>query len=183
MTICWEQLLFPAQTKFKAVVALTTSFLSSSTSTAPLLADNDPPPSGVSITSQEQRIAANRRRRRQHQHQTQAVLPPYGFAAEWLRSSPQPLRCIDFHFNTEWIHELAFSPDGSFLVYGSSDNCVRLWNIRELIGDGNVNARPIPMETEHCDGGVTCVAVSLNNRYIFSGGFKDKTVLIHDSET
>ena len=81
------------------------------------------------------------------------------------------------------LPELAFSPDGSFFVSGGDNNCVRLWNIRELIGDGNVNSRPIQMETQHGDNGVTCVAVSSINRSIFSGGRKDKTILIRDSET
>jgi len=48
---------------------------------------------------------------------------------------------------------------------------------------GNSSSRPIQMETEYGDGDVTCVAVSPNNRSIFSGGTKDKTILIHDSET
>ena len=63
------------------------------------------------------------------------------------------------------------------------DKCVRLWNIREIRLGGNVDSRPIPMETEHGDGAVSCVAVSPNNRSIFSGGRRDKTVLIHDIET
>jgi len=165
------------------VVALTASRLSSSISTAPLLAANDPPPLEVSITSQEQRIAATRRRRRRHQLQTQAVLPPYGFANEWLGSSPQPVRSINLQFNTEPILALDFSPDGSFLVSGGADKCVRLWNIREILGGDNVNLRPIQMETEHGDDGVSCVTVTPNNRRIFSGGSKDKTILIHDIQT
>jgi len=36
---------------------------------------------------------------------------------------------------------------------------------------------------QHGDLGVSCVAVSPNNLSIFSGGTKDKTVLIHDSQT
>jgi len=55
-------------------------------------------------------------------------------------------------------------------------------NIRELVG-GNVYSRPVQMEKQHGDLGVSFIAVSPNNRSIFSGGAQDKTVLIHDSET
>ena len=131
-------------------------------------------------SSQGQRIVFTRRRRRRHE--MEAVSPPYGFSVEWIGSSQQPLRCIDLQLNTGLIYSLDFSPDGSFLVSGGVDKCVRLWNIREILG-GNVNSRPIQMESEHGDGGVLSVCVSPNNRSIFSGGTKDKTVLIHDIET
>ena len=135
-------------------------------------------------TSQGQRTVAKRRRRRQHNRdETQVVIPPpYVFSVEWLGSSRQPLRSIDVQFNTDPIFSLAFSFDGSFLVAGAADKCVRLWNIREILSR-NVNSRPIPMETEHGDGAVSCVAVSPNNRSIFSGRRQDKTILIHDIQT
>ena len=120
-------------------------------------------------------------RRRCHHHETQTVSSPYGFLVEWLGSSRQQLlRSINVQFNTGPV--LDFPPGGSFLVSGGADKCVRLCNIREILG-GNLNSHQIQMETEHGDGGICCVAVSPNNRSIFSGGFKDKTVLIHDIQT
>ena len=136
-------------------------------------------------TSQGQRTGAKRRRRRQHNRDEMQVIDPshYGFSVEWLCSSQKPLRSIDVQFNTGLIFSLDFSYDGSFLLVSSGeDNCVRLWNIREILS-GNFNSRPIQMERQHGDDGVCCVAVSPNNRSIFSGGLRDQTVLIHDIET
>ena len=137
-------------------------------------------------TSQEQRTVVKRRRRRQHNRDEMQIIDdpsPYGFSVEWLGSSQQPLRSIDVLFNsTRPIYVLDFSPDGSFLVSGGEDKSVRLWNTREVVG-GNANSRPIQMERQHGDFGVTYVAVSPNNRSIFSGGARDQTVLIHDIET
>ena len=124
-------------------------------------------------------------RRRRHCHHpvlaAQVVIPPYGFTVEFLCSSSSPLRCIFIQLN-ECINALDFSSDGSLMVSGGADKCVRLWKFRELLDiDGKL--RPTRMKTEHGEGGVTCVAVSPNNRHIFSGGRTDKTVLIHDYET
>ena len=144
--------------------------------------------SGEAMRVEGQRTVVTRRRRRRHHRdidETQAeVIPPYGFAVEWLGSSSQPLRSIDLQFNSKPISEIDFSPDGSFLVSRGADHCVGLWNIHEIIGGGNVNPPLIQIDTEHGDGiCVTCVAVSPNNRSIFSGGIKAKTILIHDGET
>ena len=175
-------LLSPNEVQDTPDVALPATRLSSSISTAPLFAAVDTTPPGESA-SQVHRTVTTRRRRRRRDETQAAVNPPYGFASKWLSSSPQPLRCIDLHFNTALTNALAFSPDGSFLVSGGDDNCVRMWNIREILGGGNVNSEPIQMETEHGDDGVACVTVTPNSRSIFSGGSKDKTVLIHDIQT
>ena len=140
---------------------------------------------GDESTSQEQRTGAKRRRRRQHNRDEMQVIDdssPYAFSVEWLGSSRQPLHSIDVQLNTALIFDLNYSPDGSFLVSGGPDKSVRLWNTHEILG-GNANSRPIQMEGQHDDFGVTCVAVSPNNRSIFSGGARDQTVLIHDIET
>ena len=125
-------------------------------------------------------------RRRRHRHHpvlaAQVVIPPYGFSVEFLCSSSLPLRCIFIQLNNECINALDFSSDGSLLVSGGADKCVRLWKFRELL-DVDGKLRPTRMKTEHGEGGVTCVAVSPNSRHIFSGGRTDKTVLIHDCET
>ena len=133
-------------------------------------------PDDESTTRNSQRSEQSRRRRRHH-HGTEAASPP-----EWIGSSQHSLRGIDLQFNTGLIYALDFSPDGSFLVSGGADKRLRLWNIREILG-GYADSRPIQMESEHGDGGVLSVCVSPNNRSIFSGGTKDKTVLIHDIET
>ena len=123
-------------------------------------------PSPSDSVSTSQGTVATRRRRRRHHHKTQVtVIPPYGFSAEWLVFSQQPLRSIDLQFSTGLINTFDFSSDGSFLVSGGKDNCVRLWNIREILG-GNVNSIPVQMDTEHGAGGVLCVAVSPNNRIV-----------------
>ena len=161
-----------------------TASVSSSTLCPPSFALPDSTHSGEAVMVEGQRTVITRRRRRRHHHEARVVSPPYGFAVEWLGSSQQPLRSIDVQFNTEPIWALDFSPGGSFLVSGgSADKCVRLWNIRELLGGGNINPRPIQMETEHSGIGVFCIAVSPNNRSILSGGARDKTVIIHDIET
>ena len=139
-------------------------------------------PDDESTMAREPRALATRRRRRRHRDETQAVAPPFGFAVDWLGSSQNPLRSIDVQFNIGLIYSIDFSSDGSFLVSGGADKCVRMWNIRELLG-GNVNSRPVQMETQNGDGGVSCVAVSPNNRTIFSGGAQDTTVFIHDIQT
>ena len=160
-----------------------------SLSTAVLVAAISTTPSDASAFRGRQGTDVTTRRRRRRRRDDRAVVtqaaisPPLNeFAFEWLGSSSQPLRCIDLQFNTEWINSLAFAFDGSFLVSGGKDNCVRLWNIREILG-GNADSRPVQMEKQHGDLGVSCIAVSPDNRSIFSGGAQDKTVLIHDSET
>jgi len=107
-------------------------------------------------------------RRRGHFDETQAVAPSYGFVVEWLGSSQQPLRCIDLQFYTGLIYALDFSPDGSFLVSGGADKPVWLWKTREIFG-GNFNSRPVQMEKQHGDGGVSRVAVSPNNEISLVG--------------
>ena len=140
--------------------------------------------SGEAMRVEGQTSSGATRRRRRHHHPAahRVVSAPYGFAFEWLGSSQQPLRSIDVQFNTEPIWALDFSPDGSFFVSGG-DKCVRLWITREILGCGNATPNPIQMESEHGYGGVSCVAVSPNNRRIFRSGARDLKILIHDSET
>jgi len=144
-----------------------TASVSSSTLCRPSAALLDSTTSGEAVMVEGQRTVVTRRRRRRHHHEARVVSPPYGFAVEWLGSSQQPLRSIDVQFNTEPIWALDFLSDGSFLVSGGDDKCVRLWNIREILGSVNISSIPMQMETEHGDLGVTCVAVSPNNRSIF----------------
>ena len=179
-------LLSPNEVQF--AVASSSASLGSSR-TAVLLAAISTTPFDASAFSGRQGTDVNTRQRRRRRHDDRAVAsqavisPPYGFAVEWLGSSrQQPLRCMDVQFNTDPIFALDFSLEGSFLVSGGVDKSVRLWKIGEILG-GNVNSRPIQMETHHSNGGICCVAASPNNRSISSGGGRDKTVLIHDSET
>ena len=161
-----------------------TASVLSSTLRRPPAALLDSTNSGEAVVVEGQTSSgATRRRRRRHHHMTQAtVIPPYGFSATWLGYSQQPLRSIDVQFNTEPIWAFDFSPDGSFFVSGG-DKCVRLWITREILGCGNATPNPIQMDTQHGDIGVSCVAVSPNNRRIFRSGTRDLKILIHDSET
>jgi len=68
------------------------------------------------------------------------------------------------------------------LVSSGEEKRARLWKIRELICS-YADSRPIQVEKQHGDNGFTCVAVSPNNRNIFSGGTKDKTFLIPEIQT
>ena len=132
--------------------------------------------SGSGSTSQGQgtAVAPRRCRRRHHRDEARAInVSPYGFTAEWLDSSSQPLRSIDLQFNSDPILALNFPPDGSFVVSSGSDKRMRLWKIDEILG-GNADSRPIQMQTQHGEGGVSCVTVSPNNRSILSGGFKQQ---------
>ena len=91
--------------------------------------------------------------------------------------SSQLFRYQELTGHTEYIRAIEFSDDGTHLVSGGRDNTVRLWSHDE----GRDEWNSIEMETKHEDN-VTCLAISPDNRRIFSGGL-DKKVLIHDTTT
>ena len=77
--------------------------------------------------------------------------------------------------HTHNIRAIEFSDDGAHLVSGGEDNTVRLWSHNQ--GRDGWNSTEI--ETHELI--VTCLAISPDNRRIFSGGYMD--VLIHDTTT
>ena len=72
------------------------------------------------------------------------------------------------------INGIAFSPNGRFLVSGSDDRSVRIWNIR----DGSSQVLPLTSKT----GYFLSVAFSPNGRYIAAGNW-DSSLCIWDFRT
>ncbi len=96
----------------------------------------------------------------------------------WLRSvqdpRPQPppwLRSLEGH--TGWVTAVAVSPDGRFIVSGSADRTVKVWEAE--------TGRPLRSLEGHTDG-VAAVAVSPDGRFIVSGS-ADRTVKVWEAET
>jgi len=75
--------------------------------------------------------------------------------------------------HTKAVSSLTFSPDGSFLVSGSSDNTIKLWDIQT----GGV-AKTFYGHTYH----VLSVSISANCTTIASGS-KDRTIRLWDIQT
>ena len=78
--------------------------------------------------------------------------------------------------HTDDIRAIEFSDDGTHLVSGGRDKTVRLWSHDE----GRDEWNSIEMESKH-EAAVYCLAISPDNRRIFSGGYDE--VLIHDTTT
>lgn len=76
--------------------------------------------------------------------------------------------------HTDFIRALAFSPTGGYLVSGSDDNIVRVWDCRT----GDLVLNPMEGHTE----GVSSVAFSPDSRLIASGSF-DGTARVWNAQT
>jgi len=70
------------------------------------------------------------------------------------------------YLHRHWVYCVAFSPDGQYIVSGSEDKTVRLWNLQ-----GN----PVGQPFQGHDDAVLSVAFSPDGQYIVSGS-EDKTV-------
>src|SRR5438034_3827520 len=76
--------------------------------------------------------------------------------------------------HTNWVHSVAFSPDGKTLASGSGDQTVRLWDV----ATGRQIGKPLTANTR----GVTSVAYSSDGKILASGG-DDDTVRVWDVAT
>ena len=96
----------------------------------------------------------------------------------WIRSIRPPAlplgsaQLAQLIGHTDWVHSVAFSPDGRRIVSGSRDGTVQIW-------DSNTG-EPIARITGNTT--VNCLAFSANGRLI-AGGFGDGTVWIWDGNS
>ncbi len=97
------------------------------------------------------------------------------FSVKTLTSSPEPLSCKSLIAHTNSVFDVAFSPDGSFLVSGGKDEHLLLWPIN------SENPKPNEMESTHKQL-IHCLAVSPDTKRIFSGGVS-RNVVVYDSQT
>ena len=71
--------------------------------------------------------------------------------------------------HTNWIKSVAYSPDGQFIVSGSNDNTVRVWNAD--------SGQPVGQPLEGHTNEINSVAYSPDGQFIVSGS-DDNTVRI-----
>jgi WD40 repeat protein len=81
---------------------------------------------------------------------------------------------LTLHGHTNIVYCAAFSPDGKYIVSGSKDCTVLIWDAQT----GNRVLGPLKGHT----GGVCCVAFSPDGRQIASGSW-DHTILVWDTVT
>ena len=80
----------------------------------------------------------------------------------WLVASP-------FEGHTEYVHSVAFSPDGKRVVSGSDDRAIRIWDVQT----GRVVAGPFKGRTNS----LRSVAFSPDSGRVASGSL-DNTILV-----
>jgi WD40 repeat protein len=85
---------------------------------------------------------------------------------------PIPIKNMTCRGHTNWVYSAAFSPDGKYIVSGSVDCTIIIWDAQR----GDIFLEPHKMHTE----GVASVAFSPDNRQIASGSI-DTTILVWDS--
>jgi hypothetical protein len=97
-----------------------------------------------------------------------------GYLRSRLDPRPEPplwLRSLEGH--TGWVNAVAVSPDGRFLVSGSSDHTVNVWELE---------SGRLLRSLEGHTGGVNAVAVSPDGRFIVSGS-EDRTIRAWEPES
>jgi len=89
--------------------------------------------------------------------------------------------CKDLLGHNGGIAALEFSEDGTLLASGGKDKIVRLWPIsKETENGNNLVITPIEMETLH-ESFISCLAISSDNRRLFSGC--NEKLIVLDIET
>ena len=84
-----------------------------------------------------------------------------------------PFACVaEFKGHTDAVGALAFTHNGSQLVSGSEDKCIKIWNLPKGKTPGKI-VRSIMAHSKS----VNCVALSGNDKYIASGS-QDRTAKI-----
>jgi WD40 repeat protein len=79
------------------------------------------------------------------------------------------------------VYSVAFSPDGQYILSGSSDGTLRLWDIKgDPIGEPLIGYSPRKINIENFTNHVNTVAVSYNAQKIVSG-HEDGTVRLWDT--
>jgi WD40 repeat protein len=71
--------------------------------------------------------------------------------------------------HTDWVHSVAFSPDGQHIVSGSRDKLVKVWS---------VSARKEVASLAGHNEYVWSVAFSPDGQHIVSGGISDRLVKV-----
>ena len=92
-------------------------------------------------------------------------------------SPPHPLTSpptLTMRGHTSEVFCAIFSPDGKYIISGSADNTVRVWDAQT----GHLALEPLKMHTSSVD----CVAFSPDSRRIASGS-EDRTILVWDAVT
>ncbi|URD53703.1 WD40 repeat domain-containing protein [Chroococcidiopsis sp. CCNUC1] len=90
----------------------------------------------------------------------------YPLKASLIRPNGQLLRTLTGH--TDSVNAVAVTPDGKWVISGSSDNTVKIWNLKT----GNIKLTL----TGHT-GSVNAVAVTPDGKWVISGS-SDKTVKV-----
>jgi len=90
-----------------------------------------------------------------------------------LKKINPPREIRTFKGHTKWINSVAITPNGKYIVSGSGDKTIKLWNIK--------TGRLLRNFKGHTDG-VLSVAITPNGKYIVSGS-SDKTIKLWDIKT
>ncbi len=97
----------------------------------------------------------------------------------WREADGQPDLILHGHTDDVWA--VAFSPDGEWLVSGSWDRTVRLWDLSPARHTGTGRGRLLHTLHGHTKG-VVSVAFSADGRTLASGGY-DHTIRLWDALT